>query len=88
MDESSSDSEMDDVQMSGAPIDVLMVEIHERRKRAARAFMRKAFKVTLISNKFEDWLRLVYDHVLFKPGGRGALVVYKHFYFHAALQNA
>eukprot|EP00966_Prymnesium_polylepis_P156475 3615306-Prymnesium_polylepis.1 len=37
-------------QMSGAPIDVLMTESRERRKRVARAFMRSAFKVMLIAN--------------------------------------
>ena len=60
--------------MSGAPIDVLMTETRERRKHAARAFMRNAFKVMLIANRFEAWLRFCYDQALFKDGGRGALL--------------
>eukprot|EP00966_Prymnesium_polylepis_P263944 6097671-Prymnesium_polylepis.1 len=75
-------------QMSGAPIDVLMAETHERQKHAARARIQKAFKVTLIRNKFEAWLLLAYDQTLFKDGGRGALAAKEHFYACAALQNA
>ena len=101
MDEWPSDSEMDDedtidnmfdahveFQMSGASIDVLMAETRERRKHVARAFMRNAFKVMLIANRFEEWLRLSYDQALFKDGGRGALAANEHFYACAALQNA
>ena len=63
----------------------------QRRKQAVLAhwkLLRHTIKVHVITNTFEAWLRLTYDHTLFKDGGRGAVAAKKHFYACTALQNA
>ena len=63
-------------------------ERHQHTALARWKMLRRAIKVNAITNTFEEWLRLAYDRILFKPGERGAIATGIHFWRCAALQNA